>query len=358
VKIGIVGTGGGAVGMTTYQRTLLDGLRAMTTHDVSLVAPVSGGDDVAYTLPKSTPFRAFSNFIGSPDPSLRRAARAADADTFIVNAAWPMPRGLKRFITIVAEAVVDDVAPWGMNRSSHKRLWTKYLYRAIEGASGVVAISEFTRDRLHGGLGVPKDRIAVAPPALLGFEGSTSRDLPPAPFVAMVGWFHPRKDLPLALRAWRLAIERGLDRDLVLAGAEGPDDRRHGTLARRVLEIVGPDLARRVRRTGPVPRPDLGRILERADALLITSTYEGFGIPAIEAFSFGTPVVAVNRGALPEVVAPHGIVTSAETEPVADALARAVQQRSDPTPLVAYARSFTVERQVRPVIELLGRLTP
>jgi glycosyltransferase involved in cell wall biosynthesis len=354
MKVGIVGIGGGAVGMTTYQRTLLEGLSSRTNHDVSFIAPDA---EVAYTLPRSGPFRAFTNFVGTPDPRVRAALRAAHADVYIVNAAWPMPRGLRRSIAIVAEAVVDEAPAWGVQRSSQKRLAAKYLYRALDGASGIVAISEFTRDRLHEATGVALENITIAPPALLGFDGDATTDRSFAPYVTVVGWFHPRKDLPLALRAWRRAIERGLDRDLVLVGQEGPDDRRYGSVARRILEIAGPDLASRVHHTGPVPRPELGKILERTDAVLITSSYEGFGIPAIEAFSFGKPVVAVDAGSLRDVVPPHGVVTTREPDAIADQLIRVVQSPPDPAPLVAYARSFSVERQVRPVIGLLDRLS-
>ena len=51
-------------------------------------------------------------------------------------------------------------------------------------------------------------------------------------------------------------MQRGLDRDLVLVGQEGPDDRRHGAVARRVLDIAGSELAGRVHCTGALPRPD------------------------------------------------------------------------------------------------------
>ncbi len=353
MKVGILGIGGGTVGMTTYQRTLLEGLRSRTNHEVSLVAPT---DDPTYTLGRSGPVRALRNFLGSPDARLQAAVARADADIFIVNAAWPMPRNVKRFITVVAEAVVDDVAAWGVHRSSHKRLWTKYLYRALDGASGIVAISEFTRRRLHDSFAIPLDRIVVAPPALLAFDDAPSPNFPP--FVAMVGWFHPRKDLPLALHAWLAAIERGLDRDLVLAGNEGPDDRVNGTVRRRILDIAGPELAARVHHTGSLPRGELGAILRASDALLITSTYEGFGIPAIEAFSFGTPVVAVDRGALRDVVAPHGRVTSPEPSVIADALIGVVRSRPDGAPLIDYARSFDEGCQVDPVIQILDGLTP
>src|SRR5439155_6613662 len=113
---------------------------------------------------------------------------------------------------------VDEISAWGVHRSSHKRLWVKYLYRAVRGASGVVAISAYTRAQLHEHLDIPLGRIAVAPPALLGFEGDATFVVPYPPFVTVIGWFHPRKNLPLALHAWKRAMQRGLDRDLVLVG--------------------------------------------------------------------------------------------------------------------------------------------
>ena len=42
-------------------------------------------------------------------------------------------------------------------------------------------------------------------------------------------------------------------------------------------------------------------------SLIITSYWEGFGLTALEAMSFGTPIIASNRGALPEVIADCGI---------------------------------------------------
>src|SRR6185503_19681168 len=52
--------------------------------------------------------------------------------------------------------------------------------------------------------------------------------------------------------------------------------------------------------------------LAGAIALLLPSTYEGFGLPAIEAMAAGTPVLAANAGALPEVVGKAGVLLPPE----------------------------------------------
>jgi glycosyltransferase involved in cell wall biosynthesis len=52
---------------------------------------------------------------------------------------------------------------------------------------------------------------------------------------------------------------------------------------------------------GRIPREEIALLLASARALLFVSYFEGFGIPLIEAFCSGVPVVAGNRTSLPEI---------------------------------------------------------
>ena len=68
-----------------------------------------------------------------------------------------------------------------------------------------------------------------------------------------------------------------------------------------------PPLAERVHFTGYLSDADLVELLNGSAALVFPSLWEGFGLPAIEALSCGVPVLASDRGSLPEVVGDCGL---------------------------------------------------
>ena len=94
-----------------------------------------------------------------------------------------------------------------------------------------------------------------------------------------------------------------------------------------------------------VDTSELVRLYRTATLLAVPSTYEGFGLPAAEAMSCGSPVVSTTAGALPEVVGDAGILV-----PPADpaALAAAIAQLlDDPAKRAEYgtlARKRILER--------------
>ena len=63
----------------------------------------------------------------------------------------------------------------------------------------------------------------------------------------------------------------------------------------------------RVKFLGKVDESILINYLSYASALVIPSFYEGFGLPALEAMTLGTPVLAANTSSLPEVCGPSAV---------------------------------------------------
>jgi len=78
----------------------------------------------------------------------------------------------------------------------------------------------------------------------------------------------------------------------------------HKTYAPRMVDEWG--LSSRVTFTGKVPTEVLRTLYREAEAAVLPSLYEGFGLPAAEAMACETPVVATATGALPEVVGGDG----------------------------------------------------
>ena len=106
---------------------------------------------------------------------------------------------------------------------------------------------------------------------------------------------------------------------LVIAGGIDADER--GVLA----PIDRPPLAGHVEYRGYVPTEEREALFKGAQAFVLPSFEEGFGIPALEAMSAGVPVVVSNRGALPEVVGDAGLfIDPDDVESLAAALERLI----------------------------------
>ena len=109
-----------------------------------------------------------------------------------------------------------------------------------------------------------------------------------------------------------------------------------------------------IRQLGYVPDDELPALYRRARLLLMPSLYEGFGLPVLEAMASGTPVVAANRGALPETAGDAALVV----EP--DDFAEAALEALDDERLIAAglerAARFTWERTARETDQAIGRL--
>jgi len=112
-----------------------------------------------------------------------------------------------------------------------------------------------------------------------------------------------------------------------------------------------------VRELGYVDQKLLPDLYAGATAFALPTLYEGFGLPVLEAMACGVPVVASNRGALPEVCGNAALLVDPTD---ADALAEAVLAAIGDSALrdagLARARSFTWERTARETDALIERL--
>jgi glycosyltransferase involved in cell wall biosynthesis len=109
------------------------------------------------------------------------------------------------------------------------------------------------------------------------------------PYLFFVGTREPRKNLMKLIQAWQPLSK---EVDLVIAGEDGWDETGKN---KNLLE--NPNL----RFLGKVSDQELSVLYGEAELFVYPSLYEGFGLPILEAFYHGTPVVTSNISSMPEV---------------------------------------------------------
>ena len=111
------------------------------------------------------------------------------------------------------------------------------------------------------------------------------------------------------------------DYKLVLAGTLD----EHGMKLKNFVENIG--IAERVVFTNTIRENDGPEaLLSLAEVFVFPTLYEGFGLPPLEAMACGTPVVASNLTAVPEVVSDSGItVNPLDVEEISKAITNLIE---------------------------------
>jgi glycosyltransferase involved in cell wall biosynthesis len=187
-----------------------------------------------------------------------------------------------------------------------KRLKSWLFTTSIKRADHIITISEYSKQDMISHLGIAPERISVTPlgvdPVYFERIGAAERNrvlgmygLKPG-FFLVVGTLQPRKNLQRVLEAFQqLPAQVRKEHPLVIVGRDGWSN-----------EELLPQLeALQQRGEGRwlsyLPQNEVLALLQSAGALVFASLYEGFGLPAIEAFAAQCPLIASNNSSLPEV---------------------------------------------------------
>jgi glycosyltransferase involved in cell wall biosynthesis len=223
-----------------------------------------------------------------------------------------------------------------------------------EQAAAIVCHSDFVRREILSLLKVPAERIHLVP---LFSTVAPEREPPPR-----------SPEPPTDRRPWNLvyiATDRAhKNLRTYLEILSRLDARFRGVLVSRLTKPTR-ELARRLGLTGrltvlhDVPR--IEEIYGAAHVLLFPSLYEGFGLPLVEAMSYGVPVVASDRAAIPEIVGRGGrILPVEEAGPWVEAvlnLADPVTYRRSSSSALARSRDFSARRTALSLIPIYQSVT-
>lgn len=180
-------------------------------------------------------------------------------------------------------------------RPKDRALLRWQIPKTAERATRIITVSETSRKEIEQHIPASRGKVRVTHNAL----GPNIQPMPieearrivqsqlniTRPYVMTVGTRWPRKNMQLAIKAME-KIDEDLPQALVITGKPGWGE-----------EQLGP----RSRIMGYLAEQELTALYQCADLYLAPSFHEGFGIPLLEAFACGCPVLASSGGALPEV---------------------------------------------------------
>ncbi len=222
----------------------------------------------------------------------RPRAEALAGPVDVVHATtWAIPgRSAPLVVTVHDLAFLRD--PTHFTRRG-TRFFTRALHHVRDEAAVVVVPSATTRDDCVG-QGIAPDRIHVVPHGVRADAVEPQRqDAWRArfgvvrPYILWVGTLEPRKNVSRLLAAYGEALHsREIDADLVLVGPAGWGGTADEVVAARE-ELPGD----RVHLLGRLDHADLQTAYAGARAFAFPSTWEGFGMPVLEAMAHGVPVV-------------------------------------------------------------------
>lgn len=215
-------------------------------------------------------------------------------------------------VTVHDVAEYDLPQAYGQVQRHYRRL---ILRRQLRHARHVITPSRFLAHRLallESSIG-ERTSVVVYGPGIDPAVRAAKPDAPiPRDFFLYVGAIQRHKNVPRVVRAFRSLAGGSIG--LVLAGADHNDS---AALERAI------DSDPRIRRLRRPSDEELAWLYSQAAGLVFPSLYEGFGFPALEAMSFGCPVVTSDRGALRELADGAALLVN----PLDEAAVRVAMQR-------------------------------
>lgn len=209
--------------------------------------------------------------------------------------------------------------------------WTAY---SVAHATKIITISEFTKNAIIKAYGVVKKHVVVTYPGVTMVSKVESLKSKVTEkyhisknYILSVGTLQPRKNYVRLIEAFSKFLTSNKQRfgliDLVIVG-------KKGWLYEEILAAPSRfGVADRVKFLNFVPDQELAVLFKNSLCFVMTSLYEGFGLPALEAMAYSVPVVVSDVSSLPEIAGKAGIyVDPNDVVSITKGLLSAVRQRN------------------------------
>jgi glycosyltransferase involved in cell wall biosynthesis len=300
------------VGAGQYTMHLASALSRRTDLDLNLIGrrddrerwtQVASGAHMVAAAPRQRPLRLAWEQVALPGMVRRLGASVHHGPHYTMPELSSVP-----MVVTVHDLSFFEAPQW--HDRSKVVLFKRAIRVAARRATGVVCPSWATADQLtrwcrvdaelfvaHHGVDAerfgPHEAEPDADAAILGRIDARLGD--GRPYLVFVGTLEPRKDVPSLVQAFHRVADRHPEALLVLAGGDGWGA---GAVDQA---IAATSMGRRVVRTGYVPDAVVPVLLRSARAAVYPALYEGFGLPALEALSCGTPLITTSGTAMEEV---------------------------------------------------------
>lgn len=243
--------------------------------------------------------------------SLPRAVAQDTLDVFfsLYQSATVLPKPVRHVMLvhdIIPKLFPEYLAKWTTQFHYHSVL------RAITQATALITPSETTRQDIVRELHLGPERIQAIP---IGVGKRFFEHLDPDMLTKRLAvyqlkpgyWYHGggleiRKNTKALLEAYADLVKARGDAvpPLVISGKIHAESNVLATPVKTIVATIG--LTKRVRLLGLVPEHDLPILYQGAQAFVFPSLYEGFGLPILEAWASGTPVIMSDGGSLKELI--------------------------------------------------------
>ena len=286
-----------------------------------------------------------------------KVSRQQGADLF-----WSPRHHLPFSVSCPAIVSIHDLA-WKNAADSMpriRRLLDKHLMSlSIDRSNLILVPSHFTKSEVTAWKPSAESKIRVVPLASR-FEPAEAEPKSEGPLLILcVATNEPRKNLPRMLKAFKASLQYISEPrpKLVVAGGEGWKSEPLSKVIQRL------ELEQCVTHEKNVSEQRLADLYQSCAFLAFPSLYEGFGLPIVEAFSFGKPAITGDNSALPEVAGDAALLVNAKSE---EEISRAIVKLCNDSDLrtrltdraiemsKSYSWRFTADKTARIFEELLS----